>query len=55
MSTPRVNAGDISTSLTVIRGGKTLKSGNGESNLVEFLRAWEIYESIEQGLSLIHI
>ena len=49
MSTPRVNAGDISTSITVIRGGRTLKSGNGESNLVEFLRAWEIYESIEQG------
>ena len=49
MSTPRVNAGDISTSITVIRGGRTLKSSNGESNLVEFLRAWEIYESIEQG------
>ena len=49
MSTPRVNAGDISTSITVIRAGRTLKSGNGESNLVEFLRAWEIYESIEQG------
>jgi len=49
MSTPRVNAGDISTSLTVIRDGKTLESGKGLSNLVEFLRGWEIYESIEQG------
>ena len=29
MSTPRVNAGDISTSITVIRGGRTLKSSNG--------------------------
>ena len=46
---PRVNAGDISTTLKVRRGGKKLENKQKQDDLVQFLRAWEIYESVEAG------
>ena len=45
----RVNAGDISVNISVFRGGEQLKASDGGYNLVGFLRAWEIYESIESA------
>ena len=46
----RVNAGDISVNISVFREGRQLKSSGDEGyNLVAFLRAWEVYESIESG------
>ena len=49
MSVERVNAGDISVNISVFREGRQLKSSDGGYNLVAFLRAWEVYESIESG------
>tara|TARA_Y200000002_G_scaffold266412_1_gene221416 strand:+ start:1401 stop:2765 length:1365 start_codon:yes stop_codon:yes gene_type:complete len=45
----RVNAGDISVNISVFRNGEQLKSQDGGYNLVGFLRAWEVYESVESA------
>lgn len=42
----RTQAGEISARLFVIRDGKKLENSRGESDLISFLRGFEVYESI---------
>ena len=46
MTIKRENPGDIELSVSVYRGGEKLQSSGGQYDLREFVRGFEIYESI---------
>ena len=46
MTLERQNPGDVNMSVSIIKDGKKLKNDAGEYELKEFVRGFEIFESI---------
>ncbi len=49
MSFRREQVGDVEVSLTIYRNGERLENDQGSYDLREFLRGFEIYESMTQA------
>ena len=49
MTLERQNPGDINMSVSIFRDGKRLKNDSGEYELKEFVRGFELYESINSS------
>ena len=49
MSIRRENLGDIELYIAVARNGEILKNKDGAANLAQYIRSWEVHESIESA------